>query len=228
MTLCTYYFCFEFISVIVSALFQNNLSANKTPPSSTKKKPVKSVTAYKSRERKHRCKYCERAFTTICDIKRHENSHFGIKPFICPVCGKGFARKYHLSRHVTSIHQMVFGSLISSSSEFVEPTSFLHQAEALLPGDLSLLENDSMSAGIFNDSDIMAADNTVSRNILKQEHSPSYNIENSGGLEFTNQIHNSEKDYEMVLVKQEVNSTISNSDDNNVARPEVWPTGEVT
>jgi len=49
------------------------------------------------------CKHggCDRGFTTLANMKRHEKLHSGEKPYICTheACNKSFARKYDLKVH---------------------------------------------------------------------------------------------------------------------------------
>ncbi|WEJ93426.1 transcriptional regulator of sulfur amino acid metabolism [Yamadazyma tenuis] len=51
-------------------------------------------------ERKFQCSRCTMNFKRSSDLKRHENQHLTIPPNICEFCGKGFARKDALKRHV--------------------------------------------------------------------------------------------------------------------------------
>lgn len=51
-------------------------------------------------ERKYECLKCSMNFKRSSDLKRHEKQHLSIPPNICEYCGKGFARKDALKRHV--------------------------------------------------------------------------------------------------------------------------------
>lgn len=51
-------------------------------------------------ERKYECSKCSMTFKRSSDLKRHEKQHLEIPPNICHLCGKGFARKDALKRHV--------------------------------------------------------------------------------------------------------------------------------
>ncbi|CAH6723544.1 hypothetical protein CLIB1444_16S01178 [[Candida] jaroonii] len=51
-------------------------------------------------ERKYECLKCSMNFKRSSDLKRHEKQHLSIPPNICEFCGKGFARKDALKRHV--------------------------------------------------------------------------------------------------------------------------------
>ncbi|KAF4452456.1 Early growth response protein 1-B [Fusarium austroafricanum] len=45
------------------------------------------------------CKICEKSFTRNINLKSHERSHFGDRPFACSTCGKAFARLNDCRRH---------------------------------------------------------------------------------------------------------------------------------
>lgn len=51
-------------------------------------------------DRKYQCHKCTMNFKRSSDLKRHEKQHLSIPPNICEDCGKGFARKDALKRHI--------------------------------------------------------------------------------------------------------------------------------
>lgn len=53
-----------------------------------------------SGERKYPCDDCLRSFHRSSDLRRHVKQHFKIPANICAQCGKGFARKDALKRHL--------------------------------------------------------------------------------------------------------------------------------
>lgn len=53
--------------------------------------------------RKFACHKCHMLFRRSSDLKRHEKQHLTIPPNICKLCGKGFARKDALKRHMGTL-----------------------------------------------------------------------------------------------------------------------------
>jgi hypothetical protein len=45
------------------------------------------------------CKICHKNFTRKINLKGHERSHFGERPYVCSNCGKAFARLNDCRRH---------------------------------------------------------------------------------------------------------------------------------
>jgi KRAB domain-containing zinc finger protein len=52
------------------------------------------------REKRYRCTFCNKSFTSATALKRHSFVHTGNRPFICPVCTKSFVRADRLKRHL--------------------------------------------------------------------------------------------------------------------------------
>lgn len=57
----------------------------------------------KGLDRKYLCTKCSMLFRRSSDLKRHEKQHLSIPPNICELCGKGFARKDALKRHMGTL-----------------------------------------------------------------------------------------------------------------------------
>lgn len=61
------------------------------------------VSSSKEGERKFFCVKCSMCFRRSSDLKRHEKQHLSIPANICSYCGKGFARKDALKRHMGTL-----------------------------------------------------------------------------------------------------------------------------
>ena len=58
----------------------------------------------KSEKKKHKCQECPRSFEYIRDLKRHDRTHTGEKPFECKTCGRCFSLSYNLDKHERRLH----------------------------------------------------------------------------------------------------------------------------
>uniref|UniRef100_A0A672NF83 Zinc finger protein 341-like n=1 Tax=Sinocyclocheilus grahami TaxID=75366 RepID=A0A672NF83_SINGR len=54
----------------------------------------------KGKAQKLKCNYCEKVFTKNFDLQQHIRSHTGEKPFQCIVCGRAFAQKSNVKKHM--------------------------------------------------------------------------------------------------------------------------------
>lgn len=52
----------------------------------------------------HPCEVCGKVFSASKDLRRHLQTHLGIKPNLCPYCPKKFTRKDHVRRHISTVH----------------------------------------------------------------------------------------------------------------------------
>ncbi|KAI1199648.1 hypothetical protein F5X97DRAFT_332514 [Nemania serpens] len=51
------------------------------------------------------CTYCGKGFTRKEHLERHITTHTNVKPYLCPDCGLGFSRRDLLNRHYNTYHE---------------------------------------------------------------------------------------------------------------------------
>jgi hypothetical protein len=57
---------------------------------------------HKKDKHKHKCDRCDKTFLYPGSLKRHiEESHLGLRPFVCEKCGKGYTTQTQLTEHQT-------------------------------------------------------------------------------------------------------------------------------
>lgn len=56
---------------------------------------------------KFKCQYCGKIQPSNWALKIHERTHTGERPFVCPVCNKGFGHKSNMTKHMWVIHKDV-------------------------------------------------------------------------------------------------------------------------
>lgn len=57
--------------------------------------------------KKLRCQYCNKLFNKNFDLQQHVRCHTGEKPFQCIVCGRAFAQKSNVKKHMTT-HKVIW------------------------------------------------------------------------------------------------------------------------
>ena len=59
--------------------------------------------------KRHHCKFCTKSFHRKDHLQQHERIHTGEKPYLCPVCGRGFNQRspmiYHMKKYCINLLQ---------------------------------------------------------------------------------------------------------------------------
>ena len=54
------------------------------------------------KQKKLFCSYCQKGFNKNFDLAQHVRSHTGERPYQCVICGRGFAQKSNVKKHMTT------------------------------------------------------------------------------------------------------------------------------
>ncbi|KAF7304012.1 Zinc finger protein 501-like protein [Mycena indigotica] len=69
------------------------------PPSPTPKLPETTDSPL------HQCSLCSKTFLRASALERHRRIHTGERPFVCEHCKYAFQQRYHLKRHLKTVHR---------------------------------------------------------------------------------------------------------------------------
>ncbi|XP_064610967.1 zinc finger protein 341-like isoform X2 [Liolophura sinensis] len=98
-----------------------------------KSKKGKSATGQENNEeirKKLRCQYCNKLFNKNFDLQQHVRCHTGEKPFQCIVCGRAFAQKSNVKKHMTTHKVWPAGT----ASTLPKPTKLVELVEDIESG----------------------------------------------------------------------------------------------
>ena len=85
---------------------------------STKTSPV-----VEEKGKKLFCSYCQKGFNKNFDLAQHVRSHTGERPYQCVICGRGFAQKSNVKKHMTTHKVWPLGhKTLPSSGPALEPS----------------------------------------------------------------------------------------------------------
>ncbi|GAB0088501.1 hypothetical protein DMENIID0001_029430 [Sergentomyia squamirostris] len=71
----------------------------------------------KEKEKKYKCKFCEKTFSTIWKLNAHMPFHTGVRKYVCPECGHDFKSRSNLVRHM-DVHSSISVSCKICFQEF--------------------------------------------------------------------------------------------------------------
>ena len=93
------------LNVTPSALYDDNFFFKKisSSTSDTNTCPVFNVEEVNHEKISHKCFYCGKAFAYKSQVSRHMRIHTGEKPYACQYCNKTFAQRIEVLKH-TRIH----------------------------------------------------------------------------------------------------------------------------
>ncbi|XP_061758461.1 zinc finger protein 341 isoform X2 [Nerophis ophidion] len=69
-------------------------------PQNSKKSQDAATESLKAKGLKLKCNFCDKIFSKNFDLQQHIRSHTGEKPFQCIVCGRAFAQKSNVKKHM--------------------------------------------------------------------------------------------------------------------------------
>lgn len=97
--------------------------------------PKKSRTIKTDKPRPYLCPICTRGFVRQEHLKRHQRSHTNEKPFLCVFCGRCFARRDLVLRHQHKLHGSLVGNSSPSNISSSSSLSELPEANSLAAND---------------------------------------------------------------------------------------------
>ena len=118
--------------------FDDTISINNTEEESTKKSgleinllPQKQQSKKVSSSKKLFCSYCQKEFSKAFDLDQHVRSHTGEKPYQCVICGRGFAQKSNVKKHMAThkVWPLQHNTLPSSQTSLISETKSSYQCQ---------------------------------------------------------------------------------------------------
>ena len=87
------------------------------------------------------CDVCKRELSHLTSYRRHMKLHTMERPHVCPICSKGFIRKYHCIDHLNKHHKGVrFDPESLKLIDYHGPYTEMDEQQTYSPGDLSTSE----------------------------------------------------------------------------------------
>ena len=120
---------------------EKNLSGSPNGPTSAVATDNPALKTYESGGRLvYSCDVCKRELSHLTSYRRHMKLHTMERPHVCPICSKGFIRKYHCIDHLNKHHKGVRFDPESLRLLDLQGSYELDEQQAYSPGDLSTSE----------------------------------------------------------------------------------------
>lgn len=84
----------EIFNFLIYLKFVNNLQEQAFSSTPSKKRGKKEFMTL------HYCRRCNKDFSTKTNLLRHIQTHDGVKPYQCNICGAGFTQNGSLKQHI--------------------------------------------------------------------------------------------------------------------------------
>ncbi|KAK3909000.1 Zinc finger protein 341 [Frankliniella fusca] len=104
-------------NITISKREANEILSLSVPTQSSNIRKAKKTreSVFEPRAPKLTCEYCNKQFAKLFDLRQHQRSHTGEKPFHCNACGKSFAQKSNLKKHIRT--HKVWPKIVSTLPE---------------------------------------------------------------------------------------------------------------
>ena len=95
----------------------------------------------------HKCQFCSKEFSKNFDLQQHIRSHTGEKPFQCVVCGRAFAQKSNVKKHMTKHRVWPHGTIRNTLPK--NPLKILKTEQQVIKKFLSFFEREVNCINFF-------------------------------------------------------------------------------
>ncbi|XP_061908357.1 zinc finger protein 341 isoform X2 [Entelurus aequoreus] len=137
-------------------------------PQNSKKSQDAATESLKAKGLKLKCNFCDKIFSKNFDLQQHIRSHTGEKPFQCIVCGRAFAQKSNVKKHMQTHKVWPRGAAstvsrlpitvkvvaVSSSEEEAKQQQQCNQHEAAEGDHTALTEASEQTEEMAADADV--------------------------------------------------------------------------
>lgn len=131
------------------------------------------------------CPTCGKTYSRVSDMRQHQMTHTGERPFQCSQCKKRFQLKYDLKRHELNVCRITVPQTQNWSSELHEDKIAQDPKQGEVHGQLQTLPSDIRSHGkdcLVNQKQVEAASGEVVPLPTKQDLRPFNNKAQLGDI----------------------------------------------